>query len=26
MPLDFDYTGMGEQERNRYTVGELLDA
>jgi hypothetical protein len=23
---DFDFTGMSEQERNRYTVGELIDA
>ena len=26
MPMDYDYTGMREQERNNYTVGELLDA
>jgi hypothetical protein len=23
---DFDFTGMSEQERNQYTVGELIDA
>ncbi len=23
---DFDFTGMPEQERKRYTVGELVDA
>ena len=26
MPMDYDYTGMSEQERNNYTVGELLDS
>jgi hypothetical protein len=23
---DLDFTGMSEQERKRYTVGELIDA
>ena len=26
MPVDYDYTGIREQERHNYTVGELLDA